>query len=106
MSVTFLRPYKDGILLNVKVRPNLANLQPRLHTDAGGRTMLVLGVNAPPEKGKANLAVCALVADMLGVARSAVQVSRGATSPQKTLIITGVDASVADRKIRSLTQGA
>lgn len=104
MSVMFLRPYKDGILLNVKVRPSTASRPLRLHTDAAGNTMLMLTVGAPPERGKANAAVCSVVARLLGVAASAVSVERGATSTQKTLKIIGIDLDDAMRILTGLAQ--
>lgn len=100
----FLRPCKDGILLNVKVRPNTAPRPPRLYRNAAGETMLVLTVSAAPENGKANKAVCHLLAEMLGVAVSAVSVARGTACAQKTLRITGVDADAAAQVLIKLTQ--
>lgn len=44
-------------------------------------------VSAPPEDGKANAAVCRLVAKALGVPKSAVSVARGDTSREKLLHI-------------------
>jgi uncharacterized protein (TIGR00251 family) len=48
---------------------------------------LSVRVSAPPEDGKANAAVCKLVAKRLGVAKSTVRVVRGDTSRHKTLEI-------------------
>lgn len=102
VGVMFLRPYKNGILLNVKVRPSAAPRPPRQHTDAAGNSMLIVTVSAPPEHGKANQAVCRLLAEMLGVAPSAVSVERGVSSTQKTLRITGVDAATAAQTLSKL----
>lgn len=44
-------------------------------------------VTAPPEDGKANKAVCKLVAASLGISKSAVSVKRGETSHHKQLEI-------------------
>jgi uncharacterized protein YggU (UPF0235/DUF167 family) len=46
-------------------------------------------VRAAPEDGKANTALCALIAKTLGVAKSNVSVARGATSRMKVLEIEG-----------------
>jgi uncharacterized protein (TIGR00251 family) len=51
---------------------------------------LAVRVTAPPDDGKANAAACKLVAARLGVAKSAVSVSRGATSRHKSLRVEGV----------------
>ena len=51
---------------------------------------LKIRVSAPPEDGRANKAICALIAAELGVRASAVSVTRGHTHAEKTLAITGV----------------
>ena len=58
---------------------------------------LEVRVRAAPEGGKANAAVCALVAGSLGVSKSAVRVVRGAGSQHKMLEIDGV----ADKELRA-----
>ena len=57
---------------------------------------LKVKVKPPPEKGKANEAVVALLADRLGVEASSITVVSGHTSPAKIVAIDGVD----DRAIR------
>jgi uncharacterized protein (TIGR00251 family) len=52
---------------------------------------LKIKVAAPPEKGKANEAVIALVAERLGVARGAVEIVAGHSAATKELAIAGVD---------------
>ena len=47
-------------------------------------------VTAAPEAGKANIAVCKVVAAALGVPKSSVRVSRGGTARHKVLVIEGV----------------
>jgi len=51
---------------------------------------LVVRVTAPPEGGKANAAVCKVVARALGVPKSAVRVVRGDIARHKLLEIEGV----------------
>lgn len=55
-------------------------------------------VTAPPDDGKANAAVCRVVADALGVPKSAVAVVRGHTARVKTLEV----ASLTDDEVRRL----
>jgi uncharacterized protein (TIGR00251 family) len=50
---------------------------------------LKLSVGAPPEDGKANAAVIALLAKTLGVAKSAISVVSGATDRRKLVEIRG-----------------
>ena len=47
--------------------------------------VLQLRVTAPPDKGRANAAVVALLADALGVAKSRVRIVRGQSSRDKVL---------------------
>lgn len=54
---------------------------------------LKLAVAAPPEGGKANAAVAELVAEALGVARSAVTIIAGQSQPQKRVRVAGVSAA-------------
>jgi uncharacterized protein (TIGR00251 family) len=53
---------------------------------------LKVAVAAPPERGKANEAICALLASALGVPERNVSVIAGGTSPRKTLRVLGLTA--------------
>ncbi len=57
---------------------------------------LSVRVTAPPEDGKANAAVCKLLAKALGVPKSAVSVTRGETSRHKTVEVEGMEQSALD----------
>jgi uncharacterized protein (TIGR00251 family) len=50
---------------------------------------LKIRVQAPPERGKANAEVCALLAGELGIGRQQIQVVRGETSSSKHILIRG-----------------
>jgi uncharacterized protein (TIGR00251 family) len=52
---------------------------------------LLVRVTAPPVDGRANAALCALLADTAGVAPSRVAVVRGLTSRDKVVRVDGVD---------------
>ena len=54
-------------------------------------------VTAPPDDGKANAAVCRVVADALGVPKSSVTVVRGHTARAKTLEVAGLSEAEVDR---------
>jgi uncharacterized protein YggU (UPF0235/DUF167 family) len=53
-------------------------------------------VTEAAEDGKANRAVCALLADILHRPQSAVQIVSGATSREKLLSVTGDSAILVD----------
>ena len=68
-------------------------LQPRARRDevVGERAgAVVVRVTAPPVDGRANAALCALVARAAGVAPSRVSVVRGQTSRDKVVRVEGV----------------
>ena len=56
-------------------------------------------VRAPAERGKANDAVCRLIASAIGVPPTSVSVVRGAGSRDKQLAIEGIDDEEARRKL-------
>ena len=66
-----------------------------------GSREVALRVTAPPDKGKANKAVCKLIASELGVPQSGVEVKRGDTSHHKILQI-ACDQGVVDAWMQSL----
>ncbi len=71
-------------------------LQPRARRDevVGERDGVVLiRVTAPPVDGKANEALCRLIAKKAGVAPSRVTLIRGHTARDKTLDVDGVDTA-------------
>jgi len=62
---------------------------------------LKVKVSAPPEGGKANRAICDLLAEALGVRPRDVAVVSGVASPEKTVRVQGVRADV----VRALYHG-
>jgi uncharacterized protein YggU (UPF0235/DUF167 family) len=54
-------------------------------------------VTASPDEGKANASVCRVVAEALGVPKSAVAVVRGHTARTKTLEVAGITDSDVKR---------
>jgi len=65
--------------------------------------VLQVRVTAPPVDGKANQAVCRLVAKAVGVGRTSVSVVRGERSRDKVVRVEGVDEAAA---LRALVQAA
>jgi len=66
-----------------------------------GETLKIC-VTAPPEKGKANAAVEAVLAEALGVARERVRLVSGHASPRKTVEIDGLDEKEVRRRLTTL----
>jgi uncharacterized protein (TIGR00251 family) len=68
-------------------------VQPRSSRDeiAGERNgRIIVRVTAPPIEGRANAAVCRLIGNAVGVPKTAVTVTRGANSRDKTVVIAGI----------------
>lgn len=59
-------------------------------------------VTAPPVDGRANKALCKLVAKRVGVAPSRVSVVRGAKSREKVLRVEGVDRDAVETALEGL----
>ena len=79
-------------------------VQPRARSDALvalRHGVLVVRVLAPPLDGRANDAVCRLIAGVLGVRRSRVTIVRGERARDKVVAIEGVDQTLADAAVRS-----
>jgi uncharacterized protein (TIGR00251 family) len=80
------------VRLELKVVPKSSRAQ----IDGWLGERLKVRVSAPPERGKANAAVEALIAKTLGIPRSAVRVVAGAASPLKTIEIDAPENDVAN----------
>jgi hypothetical protein len=95
-----LPPYlseSDGATL-VRVR-----VQPRAGRDelAGVRgDALLVRVKAPPVDGKANDAVCRLLAKAAGVPATSAELVRGASARDKVVRLPGVAAAAAAERLR------
>jgi hypothetical protein len=85
----------DACLVLVKAVPGASREQ--IAGVLGDR--LKVRVAAPPEGGRANAALCALVVRALGVPGARAQVVAGGASPVKTLRIGGVAPEAARRAL-------
>jgi uncharacterized protein (TIGR00251 family) len=94
-------PYRleaDGLRLAVRLTPKARD--ERLEgvvSQADGQTLLKIAVTAPPEDGKANAALEALLAKALKLPKSAVAVVGGATHRRKLVKLTGDGPAIAAR---------
>ncbi len=81
-----LTAHAQGTILAVHAHPG-AKRNAVLGTRAGA---LRVAVTAPPEKGKANAAIGAVLAESLGCRAAEVALVSGATSRQKRFLVIGV----------------
>ena len=86
-----------GVAASIDVR-----LQPRAKRDeiVGERDgVLIVRVTAPPVEGRANDALCALIARRARVGRTRVEVVRGASSRDKVIRVEGVTTAELKRAL-------
>lgn len=87
-----------GVLIRVKAVPGA-----RRDEIAGVLSdRLKIRVSAPPEGGRANKAICALLAGVLRVRGRDVTLHSGPTGPEKTLHVSGVSLDDAARRLGAL----
>ena len=95
----------DGIEVAVKATPRArrAGIDGSVR-DAAGATWLGVRVTAPPDAGRANEAVLALLAEALGVAPRDCRLVSGASGRWKRIRIEG-DPDVLGRRVAALAAG-
>lgn len=84
--MSIIEPTEGGVTIRIKAVPGAKREQ--IAGVLGDR--LKVKVAQPPEGGKANAAICALLARTLGVKASAVSVVSGAASAEKVVRVEGV----------------
>ncbi len=90
----------DKIKLLVRLTPKAAQTKiTGWATDSAGQKVLKIGVTAVPEKGKANKALIALLAKKLGIARSDIEIIKGETDRNKTLILNNISKDALNRLV-------
>jgi uncharacterized protein len=91
-----MRGVGSDVLLKVRAAPGASRDRVvGLHGDA-----LKVAVAAPPEKGKANLAIARLLASALGLSPAHVRLDSGAASRDKWFRIEGAPLEAARRLVR------
>ena len=60
---------------------------------------LKIRVAAPPEGGKANAAVCSMIAESLGLKARQVEIISGHSAPEKSVRISGMDIAEARTRL-------
>jgi uncharacterized protein len=81
-----LRAIGDDVSFEVRVTPRSSRSEIRGITGSA----LKVNLSAPPVDGAANIALCELLAEVLGVPRRAVEVSHGLHAKRKTVRVSGL----------------
>ena len=81
-----LKPHPEGTILPVRAQPGARRNEIRGEQDG----MLKVSVTQPPEKGKANKALIALLSKELSLRKSQLELIAGQTSHQKQVLVRDV----------------
>jgi len=97
----FWRALPDGVSVMVKVQPKSRRPGIQGRSASARGACLRIGVSEAPEDGRASRAACAMLAEALHVPASAVSVTLGQTSRDKTLHVAG-DATLLTARLEIL----
>jgi hypothetical protein len=86
------------VRLSIKVQPGSS--KNRILGETAGEWKIA--VTAPPVDGRANAAVIELLAEWLGVSRSAIRIVRGETGRRKVIEVLGISAAAAAQRLAAL----
>lgn len=92
------RNTKDGHLISVRLIPGASRDEILTREKFGSETVLKVKVRAIPEKGKANRALCLLLAKSFKLPKSNFEVISGVKSRTKTVLIRDLD----EEKLKTL----
>lgn len=97
-NMFFLRESKKGLTFDIQVIPNASRAE---ITDVQEGAFKVK-VTAPPVEGAANEACIKLLAKELGLKKSQMEISSGAKSRKKTVIIKDISKAELETKINNI----
>jgi len=98
-SASWIKLSDGFVTIEIVARPG-ASRQRIVRLDPRG---LVIALNSAPDKGKANDELIDFLARTLRVARSAIEIIRGATSRRKTIRIGPCDTTAIASRLEALT---
>ena len=88
-----VKPVPEGLQIQVRLTPKASrDAINGWAADADGQPVLKAGVTAVPDKGKANAALIALIAKSWGLPKGRIEIIRGETDRNKTLILRDIKA--------------
>ncbi len=83
MPAIFLHPAQDGLVILVRAQPRAR----KNSTNSLLKGTLKISVQAPPEDGKANLAIAELLYKVLKLIKNQIKLIQGETSRDKKFLI-------------------
>jgi hypothetical protein len=82
-------PHPDGIVIHVRLTPKSSSAHVAGAELHGGKRVLKAYVTSPPEDGKANAALVAVIAAWMSVPKSTVAIASGEKSRLKSITVSG-----------------
>jgi hypothetical protein len=95
-----IREKAGGVLFAVRVIPGASKNEVAGIQDGA----LKVKLTAPPVEGKANRACVDFLAGLLGVRRSALEITSGEKSRKKTVTVTGLSRVELEERLKGLVQ--
>lgn len=89
--------HPEGCVLEVKVHAGARRNEVRWESDQ----RVKVWVTQAPEKGKANQAVLEILARSLGIRPSQLEIVSGQTSPQKRVLVRGLNAQEVTQRLKT-----
>lgn len=90
-----LEPHRDGVILPVRARPGARKSEIRGQQDGA----LKVSVTQAPEKGKANKAIIAVLSKSLGLKKTQIELTAGASSAKKRFLVRNLAIEELQKRI-------
>jgi uncharacterized protein len=98
--MVLLRESKNGLTFDIQVIPHASRAEISGMQDG----VLKIKVTAPPVEGAANEACIKLLAKELGLKKSHMEISSGAKSRKKTVMVKDITKAALETKINNICQ--
>lgn len=92
MNSNLVSDSRDGARFRVRVTPRASRTAITGIIGEGSEAAVKIALQAPPVEGRANAALIEFLAELLGVARSAVEITGGEHARHKTILVRGRNA--------------
>ncbi|HSY03592.1 MAG TPA: DUF167 domain-containing protein [Acidobacteriaceae bacterium] len=89
-----VRDTREGARFAVRVTPRASKTAVTGTIGEGAETAVKIALHTPPVEGKANAALVEFLAELLGVRRSAIEITAGEHARNKVILVRGVKAAV------------
>jgi hypothetical protein len=100
MNSNLVSDSRDGARFPVRIAPRANRTAITGFMGEGDEAVVKVAVQAPPLDGRANAALIEFLAEVLGVARSAIEIAGGEHARNKTILVRGRKAEEVMSAIR------